>query len=449
MQIIEPVNTLINECISLQKYNRFCNYIMSPYLRKVSCKDGVLIYNALTSEIILLSNQEDKTPDDELKQWLVNHWFYLPNDIEASSIVYMLKNQMDIISPLKKTNRGSRCIIATTTACNARCYYCYEAGIPSRTMSDEVALDVAKYIEKNGNKQTRISWFGGEPLCNPNAIRIISNYLKEHNIKFNSSLITNGYLINQFTAEELKNDWNIKNVQITLDGTKDIYLSSKNYKNEDKNAFEKVLNNIEFLLENCIKVSVRLNLSLNNGDDLSKLIDILYQRFSNYDKFSVYVRELFIGMGETPFEPTEEEYNIITDTAIKLTDKIASLGMMGKMIDILTPARNQCMADRGGCPMITPEGNLTPCEHYTDTEICGNIFDDNIDYDLLETWTEPRVKTSLCKNCSYYPKCVKIKKCPIGVSCNEAQQRLLMHRIDTKILLIYQNYKTTLEILNK
>ena len=28
-----------------------------------------------------------------------------------------------------------------------------------------------------------------------------------------------------------------------------------------------------------IKVSVRLNLSLNNGNDLSKLIDILYQRF--------------------------------------------------------------------------------------------------------------------------------------------------------------------------
>lgn len=448
MQIVERINNLVEKSIYLQKYSKFENYVKSPYLRMLDCEDGILLYNSLTSDIILLTEYEYKNPDVDLYKWMVEHWFYFPEDITPKTVVYMMKHQMDIAFPVQSPHPASRCVIATTTACNARCYYCYEAGVTTKTMTDEMALDVAKYIEKN-SKQTRISWFGGEPLCNPSAIRIISKYLKEHGVKFNASIITNGYLLDQFSAEELKNDWNIGNVQITLDGTNDIYLLTKNYKNGDTNAFNKVLDNIEFLLENSIGVSVRLNVSLTNGEDLSNLIDILYERFSNYRKISIYPRELFVGLGDPPLELTDDEYEKVIDNVIHLTDKLISLGMMGKIVNITVPKRTHCMADTGSCSMITPLGDLTPCEHYIDSNICGNIFSNKLDHNLLELWTEPEKETPLCKECPIYPKCVKIKKCPGGWRCNKAEQRLALYRTDAKIRLLYKRYKETMTILNK
>ena len=63
--------------------------------------------------------------------------------------------------------------ILTTTACNARCSYCYENGAVLSTMDPDTAEKTAELIIRNYQTQPTdivLEWFGGEPLLNPGPI---------------------------------------------------------------------------------------------------------------------------------------------------------------------------------------------------------------------------------------------------------------------------------------
>ena len=81
----------------------------------------------------------------------------------------------------------------------------------------------------NGNI-INITWFGGEPLLNVEIINYICEKLVENNIKFISSIITNGYLFNDKLVTMAGHKWNLSHAQISLDGTEPEYNRIKNYK---------------------------------------------------------------------------------------------------------------------------------------------------------------------------------------------------------------------------
>ncbi|MEI3172875.1 MAG: radical SAM protein [Lachnospiraceae bacterium] len=118
--------------------------------------------------------------------------------------------------------------IFTTTDCNARCFYCYEMGRSRIPMSDETAHKAAAYIAAHcGGEKVHLHWFGGEPLFNKQVIDIICTDLAEKGIVYESMIISNGYLFDGATVEQAVSHWKLKNVQITLDGTEEIYNRSK------------------------------------------------------------------------------------------------------------------------------------------------------------------------------------------------------------------------------
>ena len=85
-------------------------------------------------------------------------------------------------------------------------------------------------------------------------------------------------------------EMSLKYIQITLDGTSDIYNATKHYVNPSHN-FNLVLDNIQKLVDNKIRPSIRINTTDDNTDDVMNLIDILYNRFGN--TISVYCSHLF------------------------------------------------------------------------------------------------------------------------------------------------------------
>ena len=75
-------------------------------------------------------------------------------------------------------------------------------------------------------------------------IDLITDKMRDAGRAFTTTFTTNGYLFNKELIVKAKNIWNTVNVQITIDGTEDIYNKIKNYVNPEYNPYKKILNNI-------------------------------------------------------------------------------------------------------------------------------------------------------------------------------------------------------------
>jgi sulfatase maturation enzyme AslB (radical SAM superfamily) len=135
----------------------------------------------------------------------------IPEDMEEKNLVELVRWVRR--NTCKEPDYITCYTILTTTDCNARCFYCYEKGIRRLPMSRETADKTVAFIKEHcGEKSVNISWFGGEPLFNSEVIDIIIGYLKENNIKYISTMVTNGYLFDEKLIFKAKNFWNLTNV---------------------------------------------------------------------------------------------------------------------------------------------------------------------------------------------------------------------------------------------
>lgn len=443
MEIIYNIDKKFMDAFSFQQFKKGIVYKKSPYLVQTEYDNQNLILNTFTCEIISMSNENFNSPTDEEFRWLVQHWYYFPEYADPNTLLYLLKERVDLVTKPFRSPMLEKAIITTTTVCNAKCYYCYEAGYKLNTMTKETALDTAKYIEKFYSDTINLTWFGGEPLCNPEAIRTIVNYLRSKNIDFNSTMISNGYLLNTIPISEMKDVWNLRSVQITLDGTKEIYLKSKCYRNNDQNAFERVLDNIEMLLENGIGVALRTHVRYDNYEDLKELItEYLIPRFHKYKKFSIYLRELFEGIGTPPLALTEEQRNMVAENIIKLDRLITEYGYGDRKKGAFNGLpTTHCMADRTACNVINPNGFLTPCEHFLDEEFTGDIHHGVTVPNAVDKWRISGNSYEECKTCFYAPLCNLIKHCPVDSLCHDAKRTLMHYKSTQRIIGAYETYK--------
>lgn len=169
--------------------------------------DGVLLFHTLTRELILLTNEEYEYPDRFLQ--LHKKWFRVPDNIIDKQYADVVR--MVIESLHKKSKYINSYTIFTTTDCNARCFYCYELGRSRIPMSEETAHKAATYIINHcGGKPVKLNWFGGEPLYNKKVIDIICSDLKDKDIKYVSSMVTNAYLFDEETVDQAVDLWNLK-----------------------------------------------------------------------------------------------------------------------------------------------------------------------------------------------------------------------------------------------
>ena len=212
MKIISEMVKSAYHILGYQHYDQTKNYKKIPYLVNYKQDNGVLMCNTLTREMIWISDGED---GEELKKFLVEHWFLLPESTSPDTLCYLFMQQHRNRYGPRSVEGIQRVTILTTTNCNARCPYCYESGCEKRTMTQKLAIDVAKFIETKGNRQRlTLKWFGGEPLCNAEAINSICEYLHEKNIEYTSMMVTNGLLIDQHSMDKMLRVWRLCKGQI-------------------------------------------------------------------------------------------------------------------------------------------------------------------------------------------------------------------------------------------
>lgn len=417
MIIIRNVHDLfLNVINDIGISNISTEYRCSKYVLSLEIEEGLLLWNTLTMGFVFL-------PEINEKEWqigemsthiynkLVNLWFYVTKDFNEEEIYkkLLIKNRKNKLLRTKYT-------ILTTLHCNANCVYCYErhGRFIKEFMSKTIAKDVVNFICKsNTAKEIRLDWMGGEPLLNHRIIDFICRELHKKEICFTSNLTTNGLKLSKSILDKSIDFWNLKSIQITLDGTENNYNIIKNYSTSLTNPFQVVLSNIEEILKNDIRLTIRLNLSSENSDDLIELIDQLVCRFPNTEKYLIYICFL---ENET-HQLSKEKMRENIENWTKLSDKLWQLGFQQKLLEKEWPI-NKCIADNENCHVISPIGNLYRCEEIATEDIVGNIYEGITNKEIVEKWKQTN-KNETCRTCRINPVCYNLLHCNSDLQCNE------------------------------
>lgn len=432
-----------SKLLGTQNYNEKFSYRLLNFCEKLYVSEGILLYNNLTKELVLFEHEEweqlkksNFTEPVELAINLVNHYFLVKKDNNDIKLADQMRTMAHFFNRIDGINSYT---ILTTTGCNARCFYCFEEGTPIYNMDKKTAEDVAEYIlnNYNPNKKINFRWFGGEPLCNCNAIDIICSTLRNSSVEYVSEIVSNGYLFNEELIEHAVKEWNLKTVQITLDGCKETYNKVKNYVNNDANAFDRVTNNIELLCKNNVNVTIRLNLDMHNIIELFSLVDWIGERYNKYHNISVYARPLFENTTDSNYMRSSSERHELTEKFIKLQEYIKKLGLyhFGKIDK--TILINCCQADSYNSVLISPEGKLGRCEHHVNDDFYGSIYNNA----PRKPWTEYCKQDVKCATCVAYPTCLRLKGCHNHrEECYDYEKYIKVSLIQNGMLKVYNKY---------
>ena len=246
-------------------------------------------------------------------------------------------------------------------------------------MSDEVAMNVAKYIINNSeiNNPITIEWFGGEPSLVPEFIEYFYKKAEENNLICKKSfLFTNG---SNFTPKMLEIiSKYIKEIQITIDGSKEFH-DSRRYFSKTESSFDTIIKNLDQLYnyisngecQNKIKVLIRSNLDKNNFTSYVELRNFILYRYnaqfivqsakvqncgrSEYDKnifsekdFGNFILELYY-KHKIVFEPLLPKFNTSVTNCGASYPKYIVIDSLGNVY--------KCMKDSGNEDRII--GNCT------------------------------------------------------------------------------------------
>lgn len=170
--------------------------------------------------------------------------------------------------------------INPTMNCNFKCWYCYETHIKDSKMDDQTIFETTNFIkkvfdEKSSLERFHLSWFGGEPLLYFNKVitKILSFAFEQssaRNVKFSSSITTNGLLINQDVIDFSKSH-GLDFFQITLDGYREKHDTVR-FISEGRGSYDKIVANIFDLARNGIQVNVRINIDPDTLKNIKEIV---------------------------------------------------------------------------------------------------------------------------------------------------------------------------------
>lgn len=220
---------------------------------------------------------------------------YLTNKSFEEEILHVQK-MADLLHRLNIKSKKSFGFLISYN-CNFRCPYCYEAKISNfgnhwslktfdKKLVDE-AYEAMCFIEPSKKLHSKsILLYGGEPLLKEN--RDIVEYIVEkgYALGYVFSAITNGYDLDSYI--DLLSPDKIAALQITIDGCKESHDKTRKHK-DGYSTFDKIISNIKIALEKQIHLTVRMNCTENNIEDISHLKDIFKSAgFYTYKGFYFY-----------------------------------------------------------------------------------------------------------------------------------------------------------------
>lgn len=344
---------------------------------------------------------------------------------------YAFENQQDQNTAINEAYREFKdevaesqvqLMLVPTYSCNLACTYCFQHGIEGRPtlVTKEIVDAFFDYARKNfsqGTQKPFITLFGGEPLVNSPAQRNIIQYIVDKcaDEDYELSAVTNGYDFIEYI--DILKKVKIKEIQFTLDGSKDIHDNRRATANK-KGTFDRIVAGIEAAVNNKMPVNLRSVVDTENIKDIVNLAEFLDKK-----GWLDLPPELFktqIGRNYELFDCYAKPQHLMTQ--VELWGEFASLSKVYpvlakfhrpdfKGIRHLVDTGELYMASFDTCPACKTEwvfdlyGNIYGC-----TASCGHkeyllgTFwpEVNLNSEVINTWQKRDVKSiPKCINCKY------------------------------------------------
>jgi uncharacterized protein len=321
---------------------------------------ALIALNASESEPAqsLLSNPSQrlkKKKDLELKRLLADKGFLIDKRVD----------ELDLLRASHFTSRIQQghlsLTIAPTLQCNFSCSYCYQGKNLERMnaqVEEKIPSFVGNLLKKKG--ALSVAWYGGEPLLCLDTIERLSkefiNLCREAEAEYSASIITNAFLLEPETAEQLLS-WKVTNAQITLDGPPEVHDSRRPLRGGGK-TFHKILANIRSAPAD-MRISLRMNVDERNKEHILELLDILAEE-GLQNKVSFYLGQTYpytdVCRDVSSWCLSDKSFSLLgLQTALELVPR--GFSPMG----IPTSKNYSCMADKENAVVITPSGGLVKC----------------------------------------------------------------------------------------
>ncbi len=394
-------------------------YKISKYNYWVKNNEEEFIFNTLHSSLVkiphrlkhIILNVNSLSENDKIKEFLKNAGVVIKSNI----------NEIDIVRErLQEHSHTLKITIAPTLNCNLNCFYCYQGdskGQMNLSTCDKILNSLEKNIIIKKYKSVFVDWYGGEPLLAVNVIRyfsdILSAYCLKNNVEYQSSIVTNGTLLNEENIKILQKA-KINNIQITLDGNKEIHDKYRPFKN-GKGSFDLIFENIKSAIE-YFNINLRINVDKQN-------IDYAYLLLEEFDKNNLlknihYKLIPYISpIGKLSESCSYTMSDSIEDTSFYDYALIFQNHVLNKcqnirseeVFELPKKLRKACGAQDPNSICIDPFGNIFKCglELHDLQKGCGKIwdnFEENFNY---RKWVEYNpLNENKCLNCVFLPICL-------------------------------------------
>ena len=446
MKMIFEGDKYVQTVLGKKQVDESAVYKWSQFTVFHTCDGADYLYNNFTKVIYRLEDESftyntderisgaDIAADKALAE-LAAESFLVQEDKDEDSIYLSFCK----ISRAMRTKRDgfSLYTILPTTACNARCVYCFEQGMKFVTMKDDTVDQTIEFIKKSHNpkKPVRFSWFGGEPLVGEKIIDRICDGMREAGIEFDSNMVTNSALITEDTIKKMKNDWNLTTMQITLDGVEEEYNRRKNYIFQYDSAYWHVLSRIKLVNENDISLSIRVNVDLNNVDGVVQMAGDLKNFIVKPGIVSIYLAPLFDLQASTGAgEIWKKSFNVMAELE-KMGFRVGYHSSISKTKD------HYCMADAPyEAIVVSPEGKLHNCEHIGDIPPYGDVWTGVTNTELVKRLYNVEPVQEMCRGCFALPHCTTFTGCDHArVDCRYAARMNMERGLDRAIRRLSKN----------
>ena len=413
---------------------------MSVFVITCNIDGSWYLFHNLTKQCISLDEVEKKALGDgavtiqevmesNLLTFLADKWFLVPVGKDEMQIY---EGVVQLLRSLSIKKHIDHFTILPTNRCNARCFYCFEENFNPVTMNEETTNQTVDYILRTMKKgeSIQLGWFGGEPLVAVGVIDSICDGLRRENVTFASVMTSNGILIDDPIIRRMKKDWNLKRIQISVDGEETEYNRRKRVYGNYQSAYQVVMKNIQKLLDAGIEVLVRCNVDSENIKSLNLFIDDYAARFSGKKGIGLSFVTLYGERKKVAFGSLLKKCHEAEDYAVS-KGVICNRNLLTHRLKIF-----HCKADQPcGCTVIAPDGLLYKCEHCIQDTSYGNIFDGILKPDLINGLERAEQVSDKCNSCAFLPDCTTFSACPIKdtYDCKGIGRELFEYRMKNSL----------------
>jgi uncharacterized protein len=277
-------------------------------------------------------------------------------DIKATIKCLMMRN--------KYINTTYSITISPTYDCNLSCGYCFQNNWKDKNIviGDDEQSRLVKHVdhvlESTAYKKILIVWTGGEPLLRAewisNTERKLVEVCQKHNADYSSKLITNLTMVNEDIIESISK-MNVRNIQVTLDGYKDVHDSlriSRRY----KSTYSLILSNLKIMISHFdrIQFNLRIHISRDTVGSISRLLDDLSEKGLRNKINVVFARVRSYGEKEIPLP----EY---AELEMKLYRNLIDRGWKIDVTKRLKPRVSGCAAYTAHAISLAPDLSAYKC----------------------------------------------------------------------------------------